>query len=203
MDSLPAEPQGKPRTSRSCWSIIYGQVKTIKDDLSFCLEQLGEWWIPLLRQRSEDQLTFFREKCVRAQVLQRCPTLWDPTDCSLRASLSMEFFRQESFLLQGISPSQRLNLSLLQKGNGYPLQYSGLENSMDRGGWQATVHGVTKSQTALSDFHSPTPALAGRFFTTVPPKLCSAHFRFHKTSQHPGQVGIRIIRCEAWQEGQN
>ena len=25
------------------------------------------------------------------------------------------------------------------EGNGYPLQYSGLENSMDRGGWQATV----------------------------------------------------------------
>ena len=30
---------------------------------------------------------------------------------------------------------------------GYPLQYSSLENSMDRGGWQATVHGVAKSQT--------------------------------------------------------
>ena len=31
------------------------------------------------------------------------------------------------------------------EGNGYPLQYSGLENHMDRGGWQATVHGVTES----------------------------------------------------------
>ena len=31
------------------------------------------------------------------------------------------------------------------EGNGYPLQYSGLENSMDRGAWRATVHGVTKS----------------------------------------------------------
>ena len=31
--------------------------------------------------------------------------------------------------------------------NGYPLQNSCLENSMDRGGWQATVHGVTKSWT--------------------------------------------------------
>ena len=30
------------------------------------------------------------------------------------------------------------------EGNGYPLQYSGLENSMDRGAWWATVHGVTK-----------------------------------------------------------
>ena len=34
--------------------------------------------------------------------------------------------------------------------NGNPLQYSCLENSMDRGVWQATVHGVTKSQTQLS-----------------------------------------------------
>ena len=38
------------------------------------------------------------------------------------------------------------------EGNGNPLQYSCLENLMDRGVWQATVHGVTKSQTRLSDF---------------------------------------------------
>ena len=31
------------------------------------------------------------------------------------------------------------------EGNGNPLQYSCLENSMDRGAWQTTVHGVTKS----------------------------------------------------------
>ena len=35
----------------------------------------------------------------------------------------------------------------LENGNGYPLQYSDLENSMDRGAWQATVHGVAKSWT--------------------------------------------------------
>ena len=33
------------------------------------------------------------------------------------------------------------------EGNGYPLQYSCLENPMDRGAWWATVHGVTKSGT--------------------------------------------------------
>ena len=38
------------------------------------------------------------------------------------------------------------------EGNGNPLQYSCLENSMDGGTWWATVHGVTKSQTQLSDF---------------------------------------------------
>ena len=36
-----------------------------------------------------------------------------------------------------------------QEGNGNPLQYPCLENSMDRRTWQATVHGVTKSQTQL------------------------------------------------------
>ena len=39
------------------------------------------------------------------------------------------------------------------EGNGNPLQYSCLENSMDRGAWKATVHGVTKSRTGLSDKH--------------------------------------------------
>ena len=34
-------------------------------------------------------------------------------------------------------------------GHGNPLQYSCLENSMDRGVWRATVHGVAKSQTRL------------------------------------------------------
>ena len=35
--------------------------------------------------------------------------------------------------------------------NGNPLQYSCLENPMDRGAWRVTVHGVTKSRTRLSD----------------------------------------------------
>ena len=39
------------------------------------------------------------------------------------------------------------------EGNSYPLQYSGLGNSMDRGAWQATVHGFTKSWTRLSHFN--------------------------------------------------
>ena len=36
-------------------------------------------------------------------------------------------------------------------GLGKPLQYSCLENPMDRGAWWATVHGAAKSQTRLSD----------------------------------------------------
>ena len=36
-----------------------------------------------------------------------------------------------------------------EEGHGNPLQYSCLENPMDRGAWRATVHGVTQSQTRL------------------------------------------------------
>ena len=43
---------------------------------------------------------------------------------------------------QGRSPGE---------GNGYPLQYSCLENSMDRGAWRAIVHGVAKNGTQLGD----------------------------------------------------
>ena len=44
---------------------------------------------------------------------------------------------------QGRSPGE---------GNGNPIQYSYLENPMDGGAWWATIHGVTKSRTRLSDF---------------------------------------------------
>ena len=37
-------------------------------------------------------------------------------------------------------------------GNGTPLQYSCLENPMDRGAWWAAIHGVAKSRAQLSDF---------------------------------------------------
>ena len=86
------------------------------------------------------------------------------------------------FLLQGIFPTQGLNLGLLHwkwiaplretkwqldiraffysrylrtdsgEGNGTPLQYSCLENPMDGGTWKAAVHGVAEGWTRLRDF---------------------------------------------------
>ena len=40
------------------------------------------------------------------------------------------------------------------EGNGNPLQYSCLENPMDKGAWQAIIHGVGKEMNMLSDFTS-------------------------------------------------
>ena len=54
-------------------------------------------------------------------------------------------------------PSTKMNINpsiytAFGEGNGTPLQYSCLENPMDGEVWWAAVHGVTKSQTRLSDF---------------------------------------------------
>ena len=49
---------------------------------------------------------------------------------------------EDSIPWLGISPGE---------GNGNPLQYSCLENPMDRGAWWATVHGITKNRTRLSN----------------------------------------------------
>ena len=46
-----------------------------------------------------------------------------------------------------------ISVLICGEGNGNPLQCSFLENPMDRGAWQATVHGVQKSLTQLSDQH--------------------------------------------------
>ena len=40
-----------------------------------------------------------------------------------------------------------------REGNGTPLQYSCLENPVDRGAWQAAVHGVAEGRTRLTDFY--------------------------------------------------
>ena len=53
------------------------------------------------------------------------------------------------------------------EGNGYPLQYSCLENTTDRGAWQATFHGVIKSQTQLSNSHF----LGGELSVSMPSTL--------------------------------
>ena len=49
-------------------------------------------------------------------------------------------------------PDLHLILPDIGEGNGNPLQCPCLENPMDGGAWWATVHGVAKSRTQLSDF---------------------------------------------------
>ena len=51
-----------------------------------------------------------------------------------------------------IYPCCQVKHPFIREGNGTPLQYSCLENPMDRGAWWAAVHGVAKSWTRLRDF---------------------------------------------------
>ena len=55
----------------------------------------------------------------------------------------------------------------LGEGNGNPHQYSFLENPMDGGAWWATVHGVAKSRTRLSDFTHSLTHLMPYFTLTI------------------------------------
>ena len=84
-----------------------------------------------------------------AQMVKNLPAMW------------------ETILIPGSGRS-------LGEGNGNPLQYSCLGNSMDRGAWQATVHGVTKSWPWLSNTFTSSLAKLG----SIHIYLCWVHFCF-------------------------
>ena len=112
-----------------------------------------------------------------SEVVQSCPILCNPMDCSLPGSSIHGIFQARVQEWVDIAFSGRnvylgvfpvfdcvawfwiLCCELLGnikyiyvEDNGTPLQYSCLENPMDRGTWCTTVHGVAKSWTWLSDF---------------------------------------------------
>ena len=75
-----------------------------------------------------------------SEVTESCPTLSDPMDCSLPGSSIHGIFQARVQEWGAIAHSE---------GNGYPFQYSCLENPLDRRAWWAAVHGVTQSRTRL------------------------------------------------------
>ena len=78
--------------------------------------------------------------------------LWSPTEPGLIHSLAGQSWTPY-LASQGLSCLVYKGLAWQWgEGNGTPLQYSCLENPMDRGAWCAAVHGVARSQTRLSDF---------------------------------------------------
>ena len=65
---------------------------------------------------------------------------------SIRASLLAQTVKDPPTIQKTLGPEDSP-----RQRHGNPLQYSCLENSMDRGAWRATVYGVAKSWTQLSD----------------------------------------------------
>ena len=94
------------------------------------------------------------------------PSFTKPSSCGLNLVfywLTFSYIKRASLVIQmvknlsagdidvvGFIPGSRRSPG---EGNDYSLQYSCLENSMDRGAWQAIIHGVERSQTHLSDWH--------------------------------------------------
>ena len=90
--------------------------------------------------------------------------------------------------------------SIPGEGNGHPLQYACLENSTDRGAWWATVHGVAKSRTWLSDFHFTSQSKEYRpkneFRNFHQYRGYEQSFRVLKCPHCGDRVGIRFPRRE-------
>ena len=79
---------------------------------------------------------------------------------------------------------------LLEEGNGYPLWYCCLENSMDRGAWRAIVNGITESGTWLSNIYihdyTKTPVLTISLWEIQSPP----HFIDGKTEAHQHLINL-------------
>ena len=104
--------------------------------------------------------SFLSSKCSKEGLdslarnsLKVSPTLYPQLPSPLRTSLVAQMVKCLAYNAGdlGLIPESGRSSG---EGNGNPLQYSCLENPMDRGAWWATVHGVAKSQTQLSDFTS-------------------------------------------------
>ena len=102
-----------------------------------------------------------------SEVAQSCPTLRDPMNCSLPGSsvhgifqarvlerVAIAFSNPDSILKSRdfTLPTKVHLVKAIGEDNGTPFQYSCLENPINGGAWWATVHGVSKSRTQLSDF---------------------------------------------------
>ena len=91
----------------------------------FTFDSLRDWWFG-----------HFNLWCNKSIIILRASLLAHSEESACNAG--------EPGLIPGSERSPR-------EENGYPPQYSCLENPLDRGAWQATVHGVAKSWTQLSD----------------------------------------------------
>ena len=134
-----------------------------------------------------------------SEVAQSCPTFQDPMDCSFPGSSVHGIFQARvlewgaiaffmPLILRGFPGDSAVKSLLANAGepswvpgwgrsagerNGYPLQYSCLENSMDRGAWRAIPHGVKRvGQDWASNTHSLcTNTVPGIWWTLIKWKI--------------------------------
>ena len=87
-------------------------------------------------------------KFLKVNICLKLSCIFCSTQLDSRHLVNIYFFK---LIIMSYIPRSR---SFHGEGNGNLLQYSSLENPMDRGAWQATPHGIAKSQTWLSNQYS-------------------------------------------------
>ena len=103
-------------------------------------------------------LCFFLQKIQQNLGLQLSPVVYGLQQLVCSREIGSEKRGDHVYVTKFQNPAPLFSLKQLhcieehEEGNGTPLQYSCLANPMDGGAWWATVHGVAKSQTQLSDF---------------------------------------------------
>ena len=135
----------------SCRGTSYFKLREVKTNLDLACQEYTAW-----------RLHPFREFLARQErgtlgTLESAPTVRSASACSV-IDLLLRLFPVAQMVQRppastadpGSVPGSGRSSG---EGKGSPLQYSSQENPMDRGAWQAAVHGVAKSQTRLSDWH--------------------------------------------------
>ena len=139
--------------------------------LALCFAHLIIPWSHVPVYSNEDPVSLRNGK-MKVKVAQSCPTLCDPMDCSPPGSSvhgisqarvlelgAIAFSNQVALMIKNLSANavDARDAGLIPGSGRYPgvgngnwVQYSCLENPMDRGSWWATAHGAAKSQTWLS-----------------------------------------------------
>ena len=123
----------------------------------FCLPSLTHFTSATYSASINSLCLYLGVSCLRPSQLQLVPGLTSYTD-----SLCWNFrFRVSEVKASACNAGDLGSIPGSgrppEEGNGNPLRYSCLENPMDGEAWWATVHGVTKSRTQLSDFTSLPP----------------------------------------------
>ena len=107
---------------------------------------------------TSEERSYFQEEEIQLQKNTHYISVWNSAYffmnqlVFLKHCFRRQFADWEDPLAYGLESRLVLTLHSTQKhgeGNGIPLQYSCLENPMDRGTWWATVHGVAQSRTRL------------------------------------------------------
>ena len=144
MDMNLSKLQEMVKERRAWHAAVHGVAKswTARSDWTAAKRSWVNFWVPLHNCPLEGPQTLCSHSLL-ALFLRRilCQALWGFPGGSDGKESACNVGDQG--LIPGLGRS-------LGKGGGYTLQYSFLENPMDRGAWRATVHGVTKSWTQVS-----------------------------------------------------